>query len=168
MSIIILQLIIGNVVCFRNILPPMNFCKESRCTSRDNTTTGILLQSSCNGTMFSVGFTHIGNAMPALFTYDPIDLVTKKMNFLLISFQHENLLQILGSAKKSAYMLHSRANMSIPISQFIMGNVACIGIIIPPMNFCKQSRNQSRDNTIAGILLQSPYEGNNYFHLFLY
>ena len=105
MSIIILQFIIENVACIRNILPPMNFCKESRSTSRDNTIIGILLQSSCNGTMFSVCFTQIGNAMPTLFIYDPMDLATKKLKFLLISFQHENVLLILESVKKSAYIL---------------------------------------------------------------
>ena len=97
----------------------------SKSGSRDNTITGILLPPSCNGTVFSVCITQIGNALPALFTYDPIDLATKKMKFLLISFQHENVLWILESVKKSAYVSH-KPNMSIIILQFIMGNVACI------------------------------------------
>ena len=105
MSIIILQFIMGNVACIGIILPPMKFCKESRNTSSENTITGILLQSSCNGTMLSVSFTQTGNAMPTVFTCDPIDLATKKMKCLLISFHHENLLQILESVKKSTYML---------------------------------------------------------------
>ena len=42
--------------------------------------------------------------MHTLFTCDPMDQATKKMKFLPISFQHENLL-ILESVKKSAYVL---------------------------------------------------------------
>ena len=63
--------------------------------------------------------------MPTIFTYDPKDHATKKLKFLIISFQHQNLLQILESVKKSAYVIY-KANMSIIILQFIMGNVACI------------------------------------------
>ena len=43
--------------------------------------------------------------MHTLSTCDPMDQATKKMKFLPISFQHENLLLILESVKKSAYVI---------------------------------------------------------------
>jgi len=73
--------------------------------------------------------------MHTLFTCDPMDQATKKMKFLPISFQHENLLLILESIKKSAYVLLQDKH-DIIILQFIIGNVACIGNILPAVNFC--------------------------------
>jgi len=64
--------------------------------------------------------------MHTLFTCDTMDQATKKMKFLPISFQHENLLLVLESIKKSAYVFlqakHVHYHLTVHHGEYSMYN----------------------------------------------